>query len=1423
MPHRFAPPNAPAAREREVEYPLRQPHDRRNFYLWLIFAPALLVTLLTHFFAELLFKPPDSFSLFTFSARPLFVAFSPSGTVLISIVHFLALLIFLWLFWLPVQLAIHNLWNWFETAILMARTVLLVAAIRALFPHDLVLEFLDENKTRALLSRGYEAVFIVILLAYGLGSIVNNSRKAFGDVRRAAAPERRSRSDRWLWFDAFSIFFVLFAVIVLELYFLGLLRVGGFSSTPYEDFKMKHREASAFKTGAGFLATGVTWGRVPTPADSVQFALKRETLTIALLKAYAAMPSGARAFQDSTAVVRDLFSLGLSSASLQKLFARLPQAESVAEKARRQNRMLELAWLCCAMLSALTFFVSSCLPNRLMHAALVPVTFHERDMKGVIFKTHRYLYHFVRAMLLKNPLLMLGGLLITVIFLITPAILTGAGRLYHLGLITQADEIILALAVFLSWFIPLTLAAVSPDDTFGEYFNHRLADHLMMIQGHLVFIGHGDLGKRVLDREINRFEVLAKRPAMKLPEKITHILRLSWFAVRMRFYEAASSALALSLQSRTETKAHEPVKQSRRQHRLKSATQRLNQLKTEYNEEQRPNYKKAFLEIVTPDLRLEKMCGLAVVIERDLKDVVYSSTHPLLGDYGAVGACRKDYKSKDAREPFISSRVNLERASLVISMVPDEESVQAVFERANKANVSSIICVSRSDQISYLTYRSRHRPIVLVYPKENQGVTLGERLWAAMQKVRAVRRLDNELQPRVLIIGNNKANHYMLERLWTYLPGKHEHKREILRNNFAFIVTNAQSTQAHPTLREPESDEAFDQSFLATYVTSARFPYPAESNFTAEAIQAATSAVNTSDIRALEACLRKHRPDILLINHEDVEKSLLMLSRCMRALERIKTSMPREFHLPLLLLAAARGDDWERRSLGDASRYYDALCRLHREDLATDMSYPVHAYYDHLANEQIGESIIDSLADVEEIIAGARTTLQDPLKPPPADDEIGFPDQPAKPKFIEVNGCLPNRAGALADYLAALSGITFDAPEAKQVQKLQQDNPAEVQAPSFQYLRNITLDPERHGLALSGYATLTPLPRKAEAGEVQPALVTRAFANDGRRYAERELDPDIADSLVAPKNMAAKLAGMPEPVAPGVPEVLERLTGLTEITVKDFRKVLLDPQPDQATGAYACPGMSICRIAALQDYVVASNGLRLHRLVQKPEEPAYQNDRIWHAKNYACCAQAMPPSQEEIPQQDSHSARIFCCCNGKDEPGLIATVLNTLLFRSNFRRVPATDDEKTDWVLNIDYFKGISCQNPNFSLIRLFGFFEQKREGVMTNIPFQLLRILPIGSMESIRQWYYYCRALHAFLNDVTAERKFKFYWIDENRVVFPQSELPSFDQERRNYPVALVIKVEDRKLSPAEKEGRCELCWEQPRAYDCRKLRVWV
>ncbi len=1369
-------------REEGFEYPLRSPKDCRNFYLALVVVPAGLTAVLAFFSAELIFDNTSSVFLLAVSAA-----------------HFFALLVFLVLFWLPVALAIFNFSDRAETRAVGLRTAALLAAIGVLFPHQLVREALQGEQQHALIPVLYWGFGLVLGVGYAGLSWYNNSRKAFGEVRKAAAPQSRTRSDRWVWFEALSIFMVLFAVIVLEGWFLALMSAGRMTAEPYRHFTWTARNKAVQAVKDSVLKSHAEQGKkfvqeaqleeerrqhkhAVFPPDSTLAQARSDTLR---QKAAAApvLYDTIGLVPDSAAFQQTLTTSDSSQRKLAATAATAPQfsqsaiaaAEAEARRMEQKLRMIELTWMCCSILCGLIFFLTACLPNRLMQAVLIPVTFHERDVRGVFFKAHRYLLHFARALLLKNPLLVLGGAIMTAVFFVTPAILTGAGQLRFLDNLAQVDEAILVLGVFLAWFIPLALQAVTPDDTFGEYFTRRLANHLMMIQGHLVFIGHGDLGKRVLAREIDRL------------------------------------------------------------HKLQQQTKRV------------------FVEVVTPDLRLEQLCTQAVVIEHTLKDVVYSSGTQLLGEYGAVSTCRQSYKSRDmhgntihpekrilvpivrgeAREPFISSRVNLERASLVISMVPDEDSVQAVFERALKSNVKAVICVTRSDLISYLTYRSRHRSIILVYPKHNQGITLGERLWAAILKVRAVRNMEGNHWPRVLIVGNHKANHYLLEKLWSNLPGNHQNKNHLLEQNFSFIVTTSEGSQEHPMLKGNERPEAFDQNWPATYVTGGRYPYPSLEVAERLPSRVAVRMVNASDVRALEACLEESRSEILVLNHEDSEKSLLMLSRCMRALERIKTRKPSRFRLPMLLLSAARGDEWERLSLGDASHFYDALCNLYCEDLAADLSYPEHAHYDHVQREQIGESVVDSQADVEEMIAAARLTLHDPLPLPSAAPSETPGDRPARPEFIEVNGCLPNRPGALADYVAQLAGISYQAKSAEQIATWWRV-PGETSAPllpSYQYLRYLTLDPQSLGFALSGYATLEPMPKDLPANEAARPWVKRIFASDGRHYVETERDKDAVQFTLDKELLEKVRESIKPPQPPGVPQVLDRLTGRApggHNTIADFRNVMLDPQGrSHFTGKHACPGMPICRIAAFQDYVATSNSLRLQRHSADPGNAAYAGEKLLHARNYHCCSGAQPSPASEPPHPDLAYARFVCCCHGPDEPGLIAVTLNTLLFRFHFQRRQASNNPEEDWVINIKYFKDITCQNPHYSLNRLFGVFAltSKVAQCGLELPLQMIRILPIGKMASARQWYAYARCLHAFLEAGAGPGKYRFYWMDEKRVQHEDEKAPAFDEKhRRDYPVVLAIeKAELRQEREKASSEFCDICGRQKKEYDCRKMRAWV
>lgn len=1224
----------------------------------------------------------------------------------VAVVHSAILLILLLLLWIPAFFAIVNWKNWIERTIILLRNVLGIAFILFFFPHKVVYEFLAGKHPEINIWDRYWGVVLGLSLIYLVFAALKTYRTAFKEILAGEKPRERKHPERLQWFDSMSFIFLLGAVIFIELWTLSTIGNNYIEFNPYQ--------------------------------NPVHAFLQREMTPDSTIAAQ---------FQATNSTDPD---------------------EKSPEQIKCEMRVI--TWLACSILIALIFFLTACLGNRLVNNILVPVTFHERDVRGVVQKAYRYLWHFNLAILLKHPFLLIGGVLISFIFLSIPIILISIDRHDILNTLVQVDLLILVIVISFAWFSPMTLAVVRPDETFGEYFNQRLANHLMMVQGHIVLFGFGSLGKRVLNREISKML------------------------------------------------NHKEEKKSR------------------------------FLEVVTPDVRLELLSNHVVVIEKSPDDVIYSGMDNLLGSYGVVSTYNRTYKSKDprgeiihpekrilvptvigmAKEPFISSRVNLERARLIISMVPDEESVQTIFDRANQSNVPSIISVSRSDQISYLTYRARHRRIVLVYPKHIQGVTLGNRLWAGMLKVRSIEGMKGDEWPRVLVVGNSKSNHFMMETLWTYLPGNREKKSDLIQKNFAFIVISSGELLGYPALKDKSNQAIFDMYWPKIFVTGGRFPEPEDQTIRVDELKLDTRMVNEADTMAFETCIRTQQPLLLVINHDEVEKTPLILLRCMRAIERLKMQDIKNFRLPLILLSSARGDEHESLVMGDSSRYYDALCKIHHEPLAEDNSYPQHSRYDHYNRELIGESISDSLSDAEEIIAGARRSFS----------------SRGEKQFIEITGCLPNRPGSLANYLATLAGLKFVKKEWQDVKEtwaatIEQAKTIQPHLPSFQYLRHIKLDdPQQHGFALTGYAALMPIAEDSFVLREPPEKsnqVARVFANDGRNYVEKMLDPDETFTIAEKNDLLKKLERIPEPRAPGVPDVINRLTRRTDRnkrnTVEEFKEVMLHPQEDGTSGKYACPGMNLCRIAAFQDYVAASNNLRL---AKESRPGAEKPDELWHAKNYYCCKEIDNTKDDEKPNPASSYARVFLCSSGPSTPGMIARVMNALFFKLEHTRLEATGNPEDDWLMNIDYFQHITCQNSYFTMNRLFGILEDKPTAEEAKeplvFPLHLIRIMPIGNIESAKHWFIYARALYHILNKHSGE-KFRFYWLDGNRIPrLEVDDIPTFDKsDQGGFPVIIVIqrekkkKAADRASGTSEEKEMCKLCGVQEKEFDCHKFRAWI
>ncbi len=1402
-------------------YPLQKKHDLLKFWGCLIVLPAILVVAISAFFGQLLSNHPDHFFL--------------SSHLYFAGIHLVLLLFLLILMWVPQWLAVVELPAGLEYFLYIFRTVLLIFLVGfLLFPHNLIGRFFNKDfreieswfSIGALFSKKgpeakfYSWIFVGVCLAVLSIGIYQLFRSAYRDIRAGKPPRERKYVERLLWFDSTLFMLIFLSLIVVELWaiagtsnYLNTSRALNFKKDPTYQFFMNYDSL--------YQERNTQSKKENTPAQSPD-------------------TGGDIAGINGSPIV--------------------------------ERNMKLTAWFTGAVFSALVLFMWPFLVNRLMKGILIPVTFHERDIRGVVLKSYRYLWHFYTAMLLKHPFIMIGGMSLSFVFLLTPIIFVYAGRVDVLDTLTQPDHVILGIGVFLAWMSPLISAIVRPDETFAEYFNHRIVNHLLMVQGHVAIIGFGSLGKRVLDRDVR-------------------LMR--------------------------EKQSHQKTRMSQR--------------------------RSLFQEIVTPDIRLEVLCINAIVVEQEPRDLVFSGENSLLGTFGVVSTCQETYKLRDtkgkavrmehrilvpalvgrAQNPFTFSRGNLERSNLLISTISDWEGVQNIFEEAYKQRLNAIISVSSSNQIFHFTHRARNRKIVLVYPRHNQGGTLGYRLWSAILKVRSLSN-GREKWPNILVLGNNKANHFMLETLWTLLPVDPSQREAIIQKYFRFVVTIRGESEGHPMLRNAPNNPVFDTYWPTSFVAGSRMPYKKNMGNYPHNVHIQTRMINEVDVAALEDSLATHKPEIIIINHKNFESSSVFVVRCIQALERLRIKWGAKQPLPIILISTTRGNERERQILGDVSRYYDGICRFYNARIAGILDYPAHARYDHFVRELHGETVVDSLADASEIIAGARRSF--------ARDTDGLKKRGKTGRdFIEISACLPNRPAALANYLARLSRLKFAPVEWDTLRKYWQTGASgqvqEIMLPSFQYLRHSKLDdPDSNGFVITGYATIQPVRAGAPILNIpddDKSLLARIFANDGQQYVDQKVDPMEDYPKTLEREFQGRLENIRKNVGdpPGVPEVIKRVAGRSEYNkdVNEFIDVIKGSSSGQSKNL-GCPAMNLCRIATFQNFVVATNNLRFSKIGQNnlnsvPEKKAAAG-RLWNARNYACCKDMLEDMTDmSDPAQNPLYARIFLCCSGEDRSGLLATVLNTLLFRRNPTRqvtfrlsedifgkhqnrfsrkhrsaiktacqkmngalyttpdaflkefqeqldngalmeqyrdtlLEMAQQPEDNWRINIDYFSDISCQNAYFALNRLFGVFENEpaaakkfasngEHGGIQQLrlpaeilnPINVIRVLPIGDMESARLWYEYMRALFQFINDLEPQ-KFKFYWFNEQRQRKELDDQPNFGKSKSeqpdNYPVLIVIK---RKVEPEQKNAqyddeldkRCGICRQQKVQHSCSHMRAWI
>lgn len=1034
-------------------------------------------------------------------------------------------------------------------------------------------------------------------------------------------------------------------------------------------------------------------------------------------------------------------------------------------------------------------FLCGIMPLRLMSLILPPVWHNDELYRKRLLSATTYAGQFYLAVLAQNPMFTIASLLVWIFLIAMPLLVDVVGKPVLLHAMVGADQVLFAFTLLAAWVSPLIYAGVYVDRTFTTYFNTKLANLILDMRGHLVVFGYGHLGQRVVDRELLKIR-------------------------------------------RTQT--------------------------------EQPRTRR-FEKIVSPELDIEELCPSVIIVDRDISKLLFSANTDFLGDFG-VAAALEEYagdsaaaydgagKSQrghrrrilapmvqgDVTEPFTMSRVNFERAGFLISTVSQEERIREVFDRAAGAGLRAIVCVSRSDQMVNLTYKATRYPITFVYPKQDSGLALGQRLLAGVLKVMPQLPPDRKT-PSIMVVGLNKSNHYMLETLWHAWPGDNlKQKAAEFSHMLRFVIRGGESV--HPMPRIPhaaptanDAHEAQQELFLlprsisaqtffswwwrCNFITGFRYP-PGPAGRRPLYFPVPTCIMQSNESGILEHCLDEFKPDIVVINDDEVDRSHMYFLKLINSLERLKFERP-DFHLPLILMGGAHGDDAEQKDIGDAFHFYDALVRLYQ-----DRPTPGHPRYAHFRRRQprrlIGDSAHDALADTEEIISGIRDNWQLAAEAPLsvlASDSHDDRRENDWGESVELNACLPNMPGALPALSGRLAGLKFTSPAQAPLEKIfghSADGAAVVLQPVFQYLRHIKLAVAGRGFSLTGYADLhaTALAEMPQRAHDPEELALRVYASDGRDYLKEDLARHDRAQLPVPKLISLATGRKPHTV-----------------TTQDFIDVMLGVGAGESVkSATFCPGMVNCPIASYQHYIIASNAEAIAAWRRNGQDQALQA-----APNYGCASSSsLPLRLAGTPQAAAlpRYARIFCCCHAeRNDPGMIALALNLL----NFQRFERLRDRQNDWVLNVEYFKNISCQNRMFALNRLFGVrrylkdllrendwslddYEQRLQRIL---PLTLLQIMPAGGPENARLWFGYAVALYRYLW-LIAPQRFCLQWWDQEERPHRRHRLTS----ETDYPIVIQISNrQHRERTQLRATGHCEFCRVSDPALElgCAQRRPWV
>lgn len=1270
------------------------------------------------------------------------VDLSLSGHLSLGLLHFFCAYLLLEALWLPLTwLRQRFLRPWSQVMFSLILAIFLTTLFCLIFPYALFRGIFNMAQVQWHMEGVIIGIHLLCVYAFVKNLRQANLPMAIRDLtarfRRRPRPQSAERAFRPRWFaGAFSFIFGLYFVLLFEWWMVNINVTALSDRTIHQSQMMSKIFHLAQPDTANFL-------NLPKIFQPYRTLLSPDSTT---------MPPAPEP---------------LAPTSSQRLLGNLLPSLSIM--------------LCGAFL----LFFGCIVPLRLMSSVLPPVQHNESAYLQRLAAAPTYAGQFYRAVVAENPLFSITSLMVLIFLIVTPLVVKIGGKVELLDDLVGPDQILFIFTLLAAWISPIIYAGVHVDRTFGSYFNTKLANLILSVRDHLVVLGFGDLGQRVVNRELLKVEHRQRK-----------------------------------------------IRQRRRLPRLF-----------------RPSFE--WLDkTISPDLNVEYLCTNLIIVDRNTENFLFAANNDVLGAFGVVGALEKFVASKapappeqrqrvlvpivqgDATEPSTLSRVNLERADFLISTVSQDERIRDIFSRAVEVGLRAIICVSRSNQIVNLTHKAPHRPITLVYPKQNSGVTLGQRLIAATLKVQPTLPPE-QTAPRIMVVGMNKSNHFMLEMFWHNLTGLDDpHRAKYFFKNLRFVITGKPEIYTVPCDKEAKSSLPFDSGFTrlwrSTYVTGFRhLQVPQAERVPHFAVP--TCVMQTDEAGIFARCYDEFRPDIVVINDDEVEKSRMLLLWSVNCLERLKSEKP-GFRLPLLLMGAARGDEIEQKDTGDIFQFYEALTRLYGDDRGP--GYPRNAYFRRQAPRRlIGDSVQDALADTEEIISGIRDTWEQASAKHATRHAALENLNAAWRDVFELDTCLPDTVGALARLTARLAGLEFSrAPDAVLEKFFATTGPtATILRPTFQYIRHLKLDVEGDGFCLTGFADLqenTMAEIAAEHFDEEEAIAMRAYVKDVHNYVDCRADDPAIRNLPAPRLLK---------LATG--------TSLNALDTQTFVNVMLgQPLPaalpdkttaaaDRQIGATFCPGMASCPIASYQHAIVANNANAFAAW-----RTQNQNPLLRAAPSYGC---APMPLQPKVRNGTPQSARVFYCCHAeRNDPGLIAVALNLL----NFQRVAGLRNRAAraqnlaqDWIVNIEYFKDSACHNRLFSLHRLFGArrytkdllreqhwdmaqYETYMQQVM---PLSLLQIMPVGSREVARRWFDYAVALYRFL-DTFEPKRFCLQWWDQNDIWQDKMELLPHGGE---HPIAIQINRRLDGQQIGEKKDRCEFCGvnDPEMSLSCAQRRPWI